>query len=84
MRSVSPIIYDAYLFCADVCVAWAIASWRVRGVTQAGMAGDADSYGRILPNRSHPHASWLVAKVATILKRNPVVLDAVAAAAAAK
>ena len=46
-----------------------------------GMLADATSYGRILPNRSLPHAKWLVAKVANILETNPVVVAAAAAAA---
>jgi hypothetical protein len=50
------------------------AKWST--LTPDGMAADARSYGRILPNRSSSNAIWLVQKVAWILSTNPVVLTA--------
>lgn len=56
------------------------ARWKT--LDPAGMKADATSFGRILPNRSPLHANWLVAKVASVLNTNPVVLAATAAATA--
>ena len=51
--------------------------WMLRSkwssITPSGMAEDAPSYGRILPNRSPVSAAWLVRKVARILGGNDVV-----------
>ena len=45
--------------------------WLVCGkwktLTPDGMRADANSYGRVLPNRSVPHARWLVQRANRIL-----------------